>query len=73
MDAWSIEQQIIADGRANDRMTKATWGLVLATIGPLEGGSLLTLLALAKQVSFLKTWSHLDPVSADDPGASFRD
>jgi hypothetical protein len=32
MDAWAIEQQIIADGRANDRMTKATWGLVLATI-----------------------------------------
>jgi hypothetical protein len=32
MDAWAIEQQIIADGRANDRMTKATWALVLATV-----------------------------------------
>jgi hypothetical protein len=26
MDAWAIEQQIIADKHANDRMTKATWG-----------------------------------------------
>ena len=32
MDAWAIEQQIIADRRANDRMTKATWALVLATV-----------------------------------------
>jgi hypothetical protein len=32
MDAWVIEQQIISDQRANDRMTKATWALVMATV-----------------------------------------
>jgi hypothetical protein len=32
MDAWVIEQQILSDQRANDRMTKATWALVLATV-----------------------------------------
>jgi hypothetical protein len=32
MDAWSVEQRIIEDRRANDRMTKATWALVLATV-----------------------------------------
>jgi hypothetical protein len=32
MDAWVIEQRMIADRRANAKMTKATWWLVLATI-----------------------------------------
>jgi uncharacterized Rmd1/YagE family protein len=32
MDAWVIAQQILSDQRANDRMTKATWALVLATV-----------------------------------------
>ena len=32
MDAWAVEQQILSDQRANDRMTKATWALVLATV-----------------------------------------
>jgi hypothetical protein len=32
MDAWVVEQQILSDQRANDRMTKATWALVLATV-----------------------------------------
>lgn len=32
MDAWIIKQRMIADRRASDRMTRATWALVLATI-----------------------------------------
>jgi hypothetical protein len=32
MDAWVVEQQVLSDQRANDRMTKATWALVLATV-----------------------------------------
>ena len=32
MEAWVVEQRMISDRQANDRMTKATWALVLATI-----------------------------------------
>ena len=32
MVAWTAEQQILAEQRANSRMTKATWALVLATV-----------------------------------------
>jgi hypothetical protein len=32
MDAWVIEQRMLQDRRANSRMTKAPWALVLATV-----------------------------------------
>jgi hypothetical protein len=41
---------------------------------PLDGGSLLTLLALANQVSFLKIWDPQKPVqrTRNCPGGSVR-
>ena len=32
MDAWVIEQRMIADRQANKKMMKATWWLVIATV-----------------------------------------
>jgi hypothetical protein len=33
MDAWVIEQRMLADRRSTDRLARASWVLVWATIG----------------------------------------
>ena len=48
MEVWAVEQRMIADQSANDRLARATWGLVLATVALVAATALQIVITLHK-------------------------